>query len=140
MAAIIPSLVIYYELDKILGAIQGSKNITVLFWFVYLALILYVIVLGEVSVTQTYLRLCYEDHRWWWRSYLLGASPALAMLALATAHLLLGVRAATLTSVLSYVVTAVVASTIVGLISGCCAFFASLLFIFTLYRNGGKND
>ena len=111
---------------------------TILFWFVYIALALYVVVLGEVSVTQTYLRLCYEDHRWWWRSYLLGASPALVMMGLATAHLLLGVRAATMTSVLVYVVTAVVASVIVGLISGCLAFLASLLFIFTLYRKDGK--
>jgi transmembrane 9 superfamily protein 2/4 len=108
----------------------------ILFWFVYIAIILYVIVVGEISVTQTYLQLCHEDYHWWWRSYALGASPCLFFLALALIHLLVGVRAATTTSVLIYIVQAVIASSIVAMISGCCAFFASYLFVFTIYRKG----
>ena len=51
IASVIPSLVIYYELNKILSAIKGAENMTIMFWFVYVAVVLYVLVVAEVSVT-----------------------------------------------------------------------------------------
>ena len=37
---------------------------------------IYLIIVAEISIVQTYLQLCEEDYRWQWRSFKDGASPA----------------------------------------------------------------
>ena len=135
-SAILPSMVIYYELAKILQAIQGTQNMTILFWFVYLALVFYVVVVAEINMTQTYVFLCHENYNWWWRSYILGAAPGLFFFGMAMIHLLTGVRLAHYTSILIYVIMAFIASSIICLISGAVAFFSSLFFVTHIYSKG----
>ena len=37
----------------------------------------FLILTAEIAVVCTYLMLCFENYHWWWRSFALGASPAI---------------------------------------------------------------
>ena len=39
--------------------------------------LIYLVIVAEISVVQTYLQLCEEDYRWQWRSFKNGGSPAI---------------------------------------------------------------
>ena len=45
--------------------------------FAMVAFILYIVIVAEVAVVQTYIQLCREDYRWWWRSFYVGASSGI---------------------------------------------------------------
>ena len=107
-----------------------------LFWFIYMAVGLYFIVVMQISVIQTYLLLCYEDYRWWWRSWALGASPALSTFVVCVAHLIFSVRVTHYTSFIIYMVFSFILSTLVGLVSGVAAWGASFIFVNRIYRDG----
>lgn len=51
--------------------------------------LLYLIVVCEVSIVQTYILLCYENYHWWWPSFISGASPALYFFALSLMHIVI---------------------------------------------------
>jgi len=40
-----------------------------LFGFLMLMVLITTLVCAEISVLLTYLQLCREDYRWWWRSF-----------------------------------------------------------------------
>jgi transmembrane 9 superfamily protein 2/4 len=48
-----------------------------LFSFLGVCLLLTAVINAEISVLCTYVQLCAEDHRWWWRSFRRGGSVAL---------------------------------------------------------------
>jgi len=82
------------------------------------------------------LLLCYEDYNWWWRSWALGASPAISCFVMAVAHLMFSVRVTHYTSFIIYLVFAGLMSTLVGLVSGVAGFAASFMFVNRIYRDG----
>jgi transmembrane 9 superfamily protein 2/4 len=130
--------VLYYALQQVMLAIQGSQNAAMLFWFIYLAFGLYFIVVMQISVVQTYLQLCYEDYQWWWRSWSLGAMPALSTFVLCVGHLFFSVRVTHYTSFIIYIVFSLAVSVFVGLVSGVTAWIASFIFVNRIY-SGGKH-
>jgi len=73
----LPVAVIGFELYQIMYCIRGSQYIYLLYWSFYLGFLIFVVVVGQMSIMQTYLLLCYEDYRWWWRCWALGSSPGL---------------------------------------------------------------
>lgn len=44
--------------------------------FASICALIYLVIVAEISIVQTYLQLCEEDYRWQWRSFKNGASPA----------------------------------------------------------------
>lgn len=44
--------------------------------FVSLAALMYLVIVAEISIVQTYFLLCDEDYRWQWQSFKNGASSA----------------------------------------------------------------
>jgi transmembrane 9 superfamily protein 2/4 len=49
-----------------------------------------VVIIAEISIVLTYVFLCAEDYRWWWRSILSGGSTALFVLAYAALYVSTG--------------------------------------------------
>ena len=47
------------------------------FGFLLVVLILLVVVCAEVSLVLTYMHLCMEDWRWWWKSFFASGSVAI---------------------------------------------------------------
>ena len=51
--------------------------------FFSLAALMYLVIIAEVAIVQTYLQLCEEDYKWQWPSLVNGAGPACLLFVLA---------------------------------------------------------
>jgi transmembrane 9 superfamily protein 2/4 len=71
----VPIFVIGFELYQILVCIKGSTYIYLLYWSFYVGFIVFLVVVAQISIMQQYLLMCYEEYRWWWRCWALGAAP-----------------------------------------------------------------
>ena len=45
--------------------------------FLWISLLTFILVCGEVSIIIVYFNLCYGDYNWWWKSFLMGGSPVI---------------------------------------------------------------
>ena len=52
-------------------------NVFYLASYFYLSLLLSIILTSEISIIYVFINLCYGDHKWWWKSFIVSASPAL---------------------------------------------------------------
>ncbi|KAK9803193.1 hypothetical protein WJX73_001092 [Symbiochloris irregularis] len=73
IAGFLPFSAIYIELYYIFASIWGYK--VYLVWpIILIVFVLLLIVTAFINIALTYFQLAVEDHRWWWRSLLCGAS------------------------------------------------------------------
>ncbi|CAN1127930.1 Transmembrane 9 superfamily member 12 [Linum perenne] len=75
-AGTLPFGTLFIELFFILSSIWLGRFYYV-FGFLLIVLVLLVIVCAEVSVVLTYMHLCVEDWRWWWKAFFASGSVAL---------------------------------------------------------------
>lgn len=75
-AGTLPFGTLFIELFFILSSIWLGRFYYV-FGFLLIVLLLLVIVCAEVSVVLTYMHLCVEDWRWWWKAFFASGSVAL---------------------------------------------------------------
>ncbi|KAL5581651.1 hypothetical protein UlMin_014093 [Ulmus minor] len=75
-AGTLPFGTLFIELFFILSSIWLGRFYYV-FGFLLIVLLLLVIVCAEVSVVLTYMHLCVEDWRWWWKAFYASGSVAL---------------------------------------------------------------
>mmetsp|Transcript_55290 Transcript_55290/g.135649 ORF Transcript_55290/g.135649 Transcript_55290/m.135649 type:complete len:164 (+) Transcript_55290:1-492(+) len=78
VTGILPFGVIFIELVFILNSIWSSE-IYYMFGFLFIVFSMLIVTCVEVSVVLTYLLLCNEDHKWWWRAFISSASSGLFM-------------------------------------------------------------
>jgi hypothetical protein len=71
LAGFLPFSAIYIELHYIFAAVWGHHVYTV-FGILSLAVVMLLVVTSFVTIAMTYFQLSAEDHRWWWRSFLMG--------------------------------------------------------------------
>ena len=58
-----------------------SQWATILFFC--LAAFMYLVIIAEVAIVQTYLQLCEEDYKWQWVGFINGAMPACLLFVMA---------------------------------------------------------
>ncbi|KAK8694213.1 hypothetical protein V6N13_071769 [Hibiscus sabdariffa] len=75
-AGTLPFGTLFIELFFILSSIWLGRFYYV-FGFLLIVLLLLTIVCAEVSVVLTYMHLCVEDWRWWWKAFFASGSVAL---------------------------------------------------------------
>jgi transmembrane 9 superfamily protein 2/4 len=75
-AGTLPFGTLFIELFFIMSSIWMGR-VYYVFGFLFVVLILLIIVCAEVAVVLTYMHLCVEDHRWWWKSFFASGSVAL---------------------------------------------------------------
>ncbi|XP_024374433.1 transmembrane 9 superfamily member 11 isoform X2 [Physcomitrium patens] len=75
-AGTLPFGTLFIELFFIMSSIWMGR-VYYVFGFLFVVLILLVIVCAEVSVVLTYMHLCVEDHKWWWKSFFASGSVSL---------------------------------------------------------------
>ncbi|XP_065062319.1 transmembrane 9 superfamily member 4-like [Rhopilema esculentum] len=80
MAGILPFGAVFIELFFILSAIWENQ-FYYLFGFLFLVFIILGICCSEIAIVMIYFQLCAEDYHWWWRSFLMGGSSALYLIA-----------------------------------------------------------
>ena len=70
----------FIELSYVMGSLW-KHQIYFLATFLWISLILFIIICGEISVIVIFWNLCYGDYKWWWKSFLIGASPVIYFVA-----------------------------------------------------------
>ena len=66
----------FVELNYVMGSLW-KHQIYFLATFLWISFFLFVIICGEISIIIIFWNLCYGDHNWWWKSFLIGASPVI---------------------------------------------------------------
>ena len=67
---------IFIEFNYVMGALW-KHQIYFLATFLGISIFLFTIVMGELSILVVYYNLCYGDYNWWWKSFIIGASPVI---------------------------------------------------------------
>ncbi|XP_042494792.1 transmembrane 9 superfamily member 11 [Macadamia integrifolia] len=75
-AGTLPFGTLFIELFFIMSSIWMGR-VYYVFGFLFIVLILLVVVCAEVSLVLTYMHLCVEDWRWWWKSFFASGSVAI---------------------------------------------------------------
>ena len=66
----------FIELNYVMGALW-KHQIYFLAAFLWISFFLFVVICGEISIIVVFWNLCYGDYNWWWKSFLIGASPVI---------------------------------------------------------------
>ncbi|KAF8407203.1 hypothetical protein HHK36_006330 [Tetracentron sinense] len=75
-AGTLPFGTLFIELFFIMSSIWLG-HVYYVFGFLFIVLILLVVVCAEVSLVLTYMHLCVEDWKWWWKSFFASGSVAI---------------------------------------------------------------
>ncbi|KAK8991232.1 hypothetical protein V6N11_062251 [Hibiscus sabdariffa] len=75
-ARTLPFGTLFIELFFIMSSIWMGR-VYYVFGFLFIVLILLVVVCAEVSLVLTYMHLCVEDWKWWWKSFFASGSVAI---------------------------------------------------------------
>jgi transmembrane 9 superfamily protein 2/4 len=66
----------FIELNYVMGALW-KHQIYFLEVFLWISLNLFIIICSEFAIIVVFWNLCYGDYNWWWKSFLIGASPVI---------------------------------------------------------------
>ena len=88
---------------------------------------------AEVAVVATYLTLCLEDHRWWWKSVIVPSSFGLYMFIMSIIYFL-SIMPSGITTML-FVTYSFMASLILSTIAGAVGLEISLQFVQKIYAS-----
>ncbi|CAN8275530.1 unnamed protein product [Cochlearia groenlandica] len=75
-AGTLPFGTLFIELFFIMSSIWMGR-VYYVFGFLLVVMILLVVVCAEVSLVLTYMHLCVEDYKWWWKSFFASGSVAI---------------------------------------------------------------
>lgn len=132
-AGLIPFSVFWIELYYLLQAIWLQHWVST-FSFVFVALLALSCATAFSSILAVFLRLRTEDYHWWWRSFYIGAAPALYVW-LYTTYFLRYMTLVSASSVAIYVFYNAIICIALSLLLGGVGFFASLFFVTSIYSN-----
>lgn len=134
-AGTLPFGTLFIELFFIMSSIWLGR-VYYVFGFLFVVLVLLVIVCAEVSVVLTYMHLCVEDWRWWWKSFFASGSVALYVFLYAINYLVFDLRSLSgpvaTTLYLGYTVLMVLA---IMLATGTIGFLTSFCFVHYLFSS-----
>lgn len=75
-AGTLPFGTLFIELFFIMSSLWMGR-VYYVFGFLFIVLVLLVVVCAEVSLVLTYMHLCVEDWKWWWKSFFASGSVAI---------------------------------------------------------------
>ncbi|CAL5374319.1 unnamed protein product [Camellia sinensis] len=75
-AGTLPFGTLFIELFFIMSSIWMGR-VYYVFGFLFIVMILLVVVCAEVSLVLTYMHICVEDWKWWWKSFFASGSVAI---------------------------------------------------------------
>ncbi|XP_050133587.1 transmembrane 9 superfamily member 12-like [Malus sylvestris] len=128
-AGTLPFGTLFIELFFILSSIWLGRFYYV-FGFLFIVLMLLVIVCAEVSVVLTYMHLCVEDWRWWWKAFFASGSASFYVFLYSINYLVFDLRGLSgLASVILYLGYSLIMATAIMLSTGTIGFLMSFYFV-----------
>lgn len=100
--------------------------------FLSLSLIFAIIITSEISIIYVFVNLCYGDHKWWWKSFFISASPALYVLIYSVLYFFyLGLTR--LSAIIVYFLIMFLITTVVALVLGSIGTLLTFWFVYYIY-------
>lgn len=134
-AGTLPFGTLFIELFFILSSIWLGRFYYV-FGFLLIVLLLLVIVCAEVSVVLTYMHLCVEDWRWWWKAFFASGSVALYVFLYSINYLVFDLQSLSgPVSALLYLGYSLLMAVAIMLSTGTIGFLTSFYFVHYLFSS-----
>ncbi|XP_051131650.1 transmembrane 9 superfamily member 11-like [Andrographis paniculata] len=134
-AGTLPFGTLFIELFFIMSSLWMGRAYYV-FGFLFVVLILLVVVCAEVSLVLTYMHLCVEDWKWWWKSFFASGSVALYIFLYSVNYLIFDLKSlsgpVSATLYLGYSLFMVLA---IMLATGTVGFLSSFWFVHYLFSS-----
>ena len=128
---IIPFVTFFLEFVYLMKSIW-SYQVYYLASFLSLSLLFAIVISSEMSIIYVFINLCYGDHKWWWKSFFVSASPALYVLMYSLLYFLrLGM--VRLSAIVVYFLINILIAIVVALVLGSCGTLLTFWFIFYIY-------
>ncbi|XP_052165103.1 transmembrane 9 superfamily member 11-like [Oryza glaberrima] len=133
VAGTLPFGTLFIELLFIMSSLWLGR-VYYVFGFLLVVMALLVAVCGEVSVVLTYMGLCVEDWRWWWRAFFASGSVAAYTLGYAVYYLVFDLHSLSgPVSAALYVGYSLLMALAVMLATGAVGLAASFAFVYYLF-------
>ncbi|KAJ6808703.1 putative transmembrane 9 superfamily member 12 [Iris pallida] len=134
-AGTLPFGTLFIELFFILSSIWLGRFYYV-FGFLLVVLLLLVVVCAEVSVVLTYMHLCVEDWRWWWKAFFASGSVSLYVFLYSINYLVFDLRSLSgPVSAILYLGYSFIMALAIMLSTGTIGFLMSFYFVHYLFSS-----
>ncbi|VAI73730.1 unnamed protein product [Triticum turgidum subsp. durum] len=134
-AGTLPFGTLFIELFFILSSIWLGRFYYV-FGFLLIVLLMLVVVCAEVSVVLTYMNLCVEDWRWWWKAFFASGSVALYVFLYSINYLVFDLRSLSgPVSAMLYIGYSFLMAFAIMLATGTIGFLTSISFVHYLFAS-----
>ncbi|KAE8729538.1 Transmembrane 9 superfamily member 12 [Hibiscus syriacus] len=134
-AGTLPFGTLFIELFFIMSSIWMGR-VYYVFGFLLIVMILLVVVCAEVSLVLTYMHLCVEDWKWWWKSFFASGSVSIYIFLYSVNYLVFNLKSlsgpVSATLYLGYSIFMVLA---IMLATGTIGFLSSLWFVHYLFSS-----
>ncbi|KAL3824578.1 hypothetical protein ACJIZ3_020607 [Penstemon smallii] len=134
-AGTLPFGTLFIELFFIMSSIWMGR-VYYVFGFLFVVLVLLVVVCAEVSLVLTYMHLCVEDYKWWWKSFFASGSVAIYIFLYSVNYLIFDLKSlsgpVSATLYLGYSLFMVLA---IMLATGTVGFLSSFWFVHYLFSS-----
>uniref|UniRef100_A0A453PX28 Transmembrane 9 superfamily member n=1 Tax=Aegilops tauschii subsp. strangulata TaxID=200361 RepID=A0A453PX28_AEGTS len=134
-AGTLPFGTLFIELFFIMSSIWMGR-VYYVFGFLFIVMLLLVIVCAEVSLVLTYMHLCVEDWKWWWKSFFSSGSVAIYIFLYSINYLVFDLKSlsgpVSATLYLGYSLFMVIA---IMLATGTVGFISSFCFVHYLFSS-----
>ena len=122
---------IFIEFNYVMGALWRHQ-IYFLATFLFISIFLFAMVMGELSILVVYYNLCYGDYNWWWKSFIIGASPVIYFVIYSIIYFFY-LRITTIAAMVIYFGMMAMISGMVILVCGAISVFFCLGFLNKIY-------
>ena len=127
-----PFFAIFVELFYIMDSLW-KQDFYALSKYLLLSIIILIITSSLIGILFTYLNLCKGDYRWWWKSFIISASPSIYLI-LFSIFYLFKLKFKQITSVFIYINFMILFSVIIALICGSSGLYFTFFFLETIYN------
>ena len=121
----------FIELNYVMGALW-KHQIYFLAVFLWISLSLFIIICGEFAIIVVFWNLCCGDYNWWWKSFLIGASPVIYFVAFSV-YYFFSLQIRRLSAIVVYFGIMGLISAMAMFISGSMAVLITFVFVKFIY-------
>ena len=126
-----PFFAIFVELFYIMDSLW-KQDYYALSKYLLLSIIILIIISSLIGILFTYLNLCKGDYKWWWKSFVVSASPAIYIIIFSIFYLI-KLKFRQITTVCIYINFMLLFSIIIALVCGSSGLCLTYLFLENIY-------
>lgn len=134
LGGILPFSVIFVELRFVYKSVWQTQS-TYYYMYGFLALVCFILTLTvmEMSIVVTYFQLNTEDHRWWWKSFMVGTGSAWWIFIYSVYYYFAQLNVNGFVPSLVFFAYSLIGCIVYGIVTGAIGFLASYYFVFKIY-------